>query len=98
MKEKKNHLHKEPGSAQRQTQKNEDVRANKIDQYGIVLVSKAKQEKIGQKNQHNKFDKAEPDLNHVDDEKVISGIRAKRSSWNSIDFETDDFFGGLLPA
>ncbi len=104
MKERKNDLRKEQGSVQRQTQESQsysDTDLNKKqkseqgnhNQFGVIPVPEAQEKKIG----GNKG-KKQPDLKEIDDEKVIPGIKTKRSSWNSVDFETDDFFGGWVPA
>jgi len=101
MKEEKKNLPEEQGSVQRQTQKNEDYKdasQNKKYQgnnkFGIVPAPQAKHEKKSDSDTTHD----QPDLKDIDDEKIIPGIRAKRSPWNSIDFEADDFFGGLVPA
>ena len=97
MKEEKKNLQEEQGSVQHQTQKNEDYKdasQNEKDNFGIVPVPQVKQEK--KSNSETKPD--QPDLKGIDDEKIIPGIKSKRSPWNSIDFEADDFFGGLVPA
>lgn len=105
MKEKKHNLQKEQGSVQRQTQKNEHYEnadaANKQesgDQYGIVPVPKGEKKESDQQKSGNRMPKNQPDLKGIDDEKIIPGIKRKHSPWNSIDFEADDFFGGLVPA
>ena len=95
MKEKKNNLQKEQGSVQRQVQRNEDYRSTDNrgngGQFGIVPFTQAK------KNKPNTA-KPKPELKEVDDEKIIPGMRTKRSPWNSVDFEADDFFGSWVPA
>ena len=80
----------EPGSLNRNQPKSEHDQANK------------------QPNQHHKFgiipvaekkgDKVKPQLNEIDDEQIIPGLaEKKRRLWNSVDFEKDDFFSGLVP-
>lgn len=60
----------------------------------IVLVSQARAGKVGKESCGVNDDRGKPDLSEIDDERLIP---AKRSSWNSITFDYDDFFGALKP-
>lgn len=108
MDNKKEKLQNEQGSVQRQTQKNEqygEEEASHSESTGIVPTSQIKgsdadKDRGGKAStEREKRAKREEEMPEgIDDEKIIPGIRAKRNPWNSITFDSDDFFGGFAPA
>lgn len=107
MKEKNKNLQNEQGSVQRQTQKNESYEgaeenlhseeAKNPDKFGLIPATENKKSSADKDEQISSLEE-KPNLEDIDDEKIIPGIKAKRTPWNSIDFEADNFFGGLVPA
>ncbi len=102
MKEQKKNLQNEQGSMQRQTQKNESYQGNQTirgsseGKFGLIPTPQRQKNAEEEENISSLEEKST--LEGIDDEKIIPGIKAKRSPWNSIDFEVDNFFGGLVPA
>lgn len=104
MENKKEKLQNEQGSVQRQTQKNEQYgeEVNQSESTSIVPTSQVKGSDAD-KDREGKasLERAERERDEempegIDDEKIIPGI--KRNPWNSITFDSDDFFGGFAPA
>lgn len=107
----KENLQNEPGSVQRQTQNNQQYadteggqqqevkEKNEEGTFDIIPVQQAESSDadIDREGDRSIRDKDEIDLKDIDDEKIIPGIKAKRSPWNSITFDSDDFFGGMIP-
>lgn len=94
-------LQEEQGSMQRQTQSNEEFseaaeQAKNGGGTGIVPSSEVKGSDADQDRS------GEPSLEDVEasEEKddYIPSEKPKRSSWNSITFDYDDFASGLMPA
>lgn len=107
MKEKNKNLQNEQGSMQQQTQKNESYEGieensqsqdvKKPDTFGLIPASENKKSSTDKDEQISSLEE-KPNLEDIDDENFIPGVKAKRTPWNSIDFEADNFFGGLVPA
>lgn len=94
-------LHEEQGSMQRQTQLNDkfnetEERENNSGVTGIIPASEVKGSDADQDRN------GEPSLEDIEDsgdqDDYISNEKTKRSSWNSITFDHDDFVSGLMPA
>lgn len=95
-------LQNEQGSMQQQTQRNgqhnqaEEQKGEK--EVGIIPASEVKGSDADQDRD------GEPSLEDTDVETSeyqqdeTQNLKTKRSYWNSITFDTDDFFGGLAPA
>lgn len=108
MEEQKKDPHHEPGSVQRQTQRNEQYEpeqnnADEEKEFGIIPESQVKgsdadKDKEEEDIENNDDNDIEPDLEEIDDEKIIPGLPRERRSRNFINFGLDDLFGGLLPA
>jgi len=97
MENKKEKLQNEQGSVQRQTQKNEQYceEANQSESTSIVPTSQVKGSDADS-DREGSLERDEEMPEGIDDEKIIPGI--KRNPWNSITFDSDDFFGGFAPA
>ncbi|MCJ0743711.1 hypothetical protein [Pedobacter montanisoli] len=108
MDEQKKDPHYEPGSVQRQTQRNEQydseqTNADEQKEFGIIPESQVKGSDADKDREEEDIEDDDnnnigPDLEEIDDEKVIPSLPRERKSWNFINFGLDDLFGGLLPA
>ena len=100
MEHKEENLQEEQGSMQRQTQQNEQLKQGESDQkdegpVGIVPASEVKG------SDADKDRGGEPSLEEVETKNDSDELRyekPRRSSWNSITFDNDDFVSGLMPA
>jgi hypothetical protein len=95
------------GSMQKQTQGSQrfdgqqEEHAANGDKFGVVPApqaqgSDADKDRGGEPSIDNNDD--DFDSKDNDDEEIIPGLRARNNPWNSITFDADDFFGGLVPA
>lgn len=95
-------LQAEQGSMQQQTQRNDqhNKTEEKHDDEQMSLVPssdvRGSDADIDREGEPSMEETESQNTAHLDDE--IENNRAKRSSWNSITFDVDDFFGGLAPA
>jgi len=89
---KKKDLQNKQGLVQSQTQRNEQHKRNGEQkwnsEFGIISAPKAQESDVNLENK-------EVSLEAINDENIVSEIKAKRRPWNSITFDRDDFFSGL---